>query len=140
MGSGGIIIDEIFTRKIQFMTLQSYLWGLRIGTVISFAAFCAVIFLTDPLDIGNTAFILFYLTFFLAVSGMSVLVLTWLWQRMAKDMLTLGEVGMAVRQGVLIGLLLTTLVGMQQMKLLLWWDALIVLGVVFLIELYFLTR
>jgi len=140
MSLEGIIIDEIFTRKIQFMTLQSYLWGLRIGTVISFAAFCAVIFLTDPLDIGNAAFILFYLTFFLAVSGLSVLMLTWVWHKMTRDMLTLGEIGMAVRQGVLIGILITALVGMQQMRLLLWWDALIVLGAVFLIELYFLTR
>ncbi|HIP49986.1 MAG TPA: hypothetical protein EYG99_00910 [Candidatus Pacebacteria bacterium] len=136
----GIIINEIFTRKIQFMTLQSYLWGLRIGTVISFAAFCAVIFLTDPLDIGNVAFILFYLTFFLVISGLSVLVLTWLWRKMARDMLTLGEIGMAVRQGVLIGIFITVIVGMQQMKVLLWWDALIILGIVFLIELYFLTR
>ena len=136
----GIIINEIFTRKIQFMTLQSYLWGLRIGTVISFAAFCAVIFLTDPLDIGNVAFILFYLTFFLVISGLSVLVLTWLWRKMARGMLTLGEIGMAVRQGVLIGISITVIVGMQQMKVLLWWDALIILGIVFLIELYFLTR
>ncbi len=140
MSLRGIIINEIFTRKIQFMTLQSYLWGLRIGTVISFAAFCAVIFLTDPLDIGNIAFILFYLTFFLTVSGLSVLILTWLWHKMARDMLTLGEIGMAVRQGILIGVFATVLVGMQQMRILLWWDALIVLGIVFLIELYFLTR
>ncbi len=140
MSLRGIIIDEIFTRKIQFMTLQSYLWGLRIGTVISFTAFCAIIFLTDPLDIGNIAFILFYLTFFLTISGLSVLILTWLWHKMARDMLTLGEIGMAVRQGILIGVFATVLVGMQQMKVLLWWDALIVLGIVFLIELYFLTR
>jgi len=70
------------------MTLRSYLWGLRIGTVISFGAFCAVIFLTDPIDIGNVAFILFYLTFFLTVFGISVLILTSLWQRMSKDMFT----------------------------------------------------
>jgi Na+/proline symporter len=116
------------------------LWGLRIGTIISFTAFCAVIFLTDPLDIGNVAFILFYLTFFLTVSGFGVLMLTWLWHRMTKDMLTLGEIGMAVRQGVLIGAFITILVGMQQMQVLLWWDVLIVLGIVFLIELYFLTK
>src|SRR5210317_446189 len=109
---------KIFTRKIQFMTLQSYLWGLRIGTLISFAAFCAVVFLTDPVDIGNTAFLLFYITFFLTASGMCVLVLTWLWRKMADDMQSLGEIGMAVRQGILTGLLLTLIVGMQQAKIL----------------------
>ena len=122
------------------MTLRSYLWGLRIGTVISFGAFCAVIFLTDPIDIGNVAFILFYLTFFLTVFGISVLILTSLWQRMSKDMFTFDEIGMAIRQSILISIFITILVGMQQMKILLWWDALIVMGIVFLVELYFLTR
>ncbi len=122
------------------MTLRSYLWGLRIGTLTSFAALCAVIFLTDPIDIGYIAFILFYITFFLTMSGMSILLLTWIWQHMAKDVVTLGEVGMAVRQGILLGFLMSALIGMQQMRVLLWWDALIVVVAVFLIELYFLTR
>ena len=122
------------------MTLQSYLWGLRIGTLISFAAFCAVIFLTDPVDIGSAAFVLFYVTFLLTASGIGVLLLTWIWLRMAKEMLTLGEMGMAIRQGILLGFLSTIIIGLQQAKILLWWIALIVIVGVFLIELYFITR
>lgn len=122
------------------MTLRSYLWGLRIGTLTSFAALCAVIFLTDPVDIGVTAFVLFYATFFFTAAGVGVLVLTWIWQRMAKDMLTLGEMGMAIRQGILLGLLSTIIVGLQQAKVLVWWVGIIAIVGVFLIELYFLTR
>jgi hypothetical protein len=122
------------------MTLQSYLWGLRIGTLIMVSALCAVIFLTDPNDIGNIAFVLFYLTFLFSVSGISVLVLTWIWRKMASDMFTFGEIGMALRQGFLLGGLMTILVGMQQMQILVWWNALLVVGFGFLIELYFLTR
>ncbi|MFA5986210.1 MAG: hypothetical protein WC819_02580 [Parcubacteria group bacterium] len=122
------------------MTLRSYLWGLRIGTLTSFAALCAVIFFTDPVDIGYIAFVLFYITFFLTMSGLSIVILTWLWHKMAKDVVTLGEVGMAVRQGFLLGFLMSILIGMQQMRILLWWDALIALAAILLIELYFLTR
>jgi hypothetical protein len=122
------------------MTLQSYLWGVRIGTLISFIALVSVIFLTDPVDIGNIAFVLFYLTFFLTVSGTSVLILTWLWRKMAKDVFTIGEVGMAVRQGILIGILTTILLVMKQMEVLIWWNALIVIGAIFFVELYFITK
>jgi hypothetical protein len=122
------------------MTLQSYLWGIRVGTVISISAFCAIIFFTDPIEIGNIAFVIFYLTLFCSIAGVSVLTLTWIWRKMASDMLTLGEVGMAIRQGILIGLLSTSIVAMQQMKVLVWWDAIIVVGVVLMIELYFITR
>ncbi|MEN8252293.1 MAG: hypothetical protein ABFQ53_01810 [Patescibacteria group bacterium] len=122
------------------MTLQSYLWGVRIGTLISFTALCSVIFLTDPIDIGSIALVLFYLTFFLTISGTSVLIFTWLWRKMASDVFTLGEVGMAVRQGVLVGILITIIVFMKQIDILLWWTALIVMGIVFLVELYFITR
>lgn len=122
------------------MTLRSYLWGLRVGTLLSSAAFCAVVFLTDPIDIGNVAFVLFYVTFFLTASGISILILTALWRRIAQDVATLGEIGMAIRQGVLLGSLLTTFVAMQQLRVLLWWDGLLVMCAFFLIELYFLTR
>jgi hypothetical protein len=122
------------------MTLRSYLWGLRIGTLICLGAFCAVIFFTDPIDTGFVAFVLFYITFFLMMSGVGILLLTWVWRKMAKEMVTLGEVGMAVRQGILLGSFMTIIVGMQQAQVLLWWSALLVAGAVFLIELYFLTR
>jgi hypothetical protein len=122
------------------MTLQSYLWSLCIGTLISFSALVGIIFLTDPNDIGNIAFVLFYLTFFLTTSGICVLLLTWIWRKMASEMFTLGEIGMALRQGILLGLLLTILLVMQQMQVLVWWNALIVAGGVFLIELFFITR
>lgn len=122
------------------MTLRSYLWGLRIGTAMSLIALCSVIFLTDPRDIGWLAFVLFYLTFFLTASGAGILFLTWLWRRTTKDVTTLGEIGMAIRQGVLLGIFVTALAGMQQARILVWWVALLVLGAVLLIELYFLTR
>lgn len=122
------------------MTLRSYLWGLRFGTLMSFAALCAVIFLTDPREIGWLAFVLLYVTFFLTSAGMGILFLTWLWRRMARDVTTLGEIGMAIRQGILLGVFVTLLVGMQQARVLVWWDALLVLGAVLLVELFFLTR
>jgi hypothetical protein len=122
------------------MTLRSYLWGLNIGTLISFTALCAVIFLTDPEDIGNTAFVLFYATFFLTVSGMGILLLTGLWRRITQDNFMLGEMGMAIRQGVLIGVIATIVMGLQHAKILVWWLTLIVIAAIFLIELFFLTR
>lgn len=121
------------------MTLRSYLWGLRIGTLLSFTALCAVIFLTDPIDIGHVAFVFFYVTFFLTASGIGILTLTWLWRRIAKDVATLGEIGMAIRQGILLGVFATVCVAMQQLRILLWWDALLVACGIFLVELYFLT-
>lgn len=107
---------------------------------MSLVALCSVIFLTDPRDIDWLAFVLFYLTFFLTASGMGILFLTWLWRRTTKDVTTLGEIGMAIRQGVLLGVFVTVLAGMQQVRILVWWDALLVLGAVLLIELFFLTR
>ncbi len=82
---------------------------------------------------------LFYLTFFLTASGAGILFLTWLWRRTTKDVTTLGEI-VAIRQGVLLGIFVTALAGMQQARILVWWVALLVLDAVLLIELYFLTR
>lgn len=122
------------------MTLRSYLWGLRFSTFFIFCAWLGVLFFTDPEELGVLAFVLFYVTFFFFVSGVSVLTLTWLWRRMAQDVVTTAELGVSFRQGLLIGLLVSLILLMQQFQILVWWDAILVTAAILLIELHFLTK
>lgn len=122
------------------MTLRSYLWGLRLSTLFIFVVWLGVILFTDPIELGVLAYILFYLTFFFWITGCAILALTWLWRRMAADAVTAVELGVSFRQGILIGCLVTLIVVMQQFRVLVWWDAILVTAAVLLIELHFLTR
>lgn len=126
------------------MTFRSYLLNLFTGTFFALMIFGAFVFSTDPkvfsMGVG-VSFVIFYVLFFLAITGLSILVLTWLWNKMSGDeMLTVGEIGMSVRQGILLGVLMTVFMFFQQMRIFIWWDALLLTGGILLVELYFLTR
>lgn len=122
------------------MTLRSYLWGVRLSTLVVFAAWVVVLTSVDPESSGVIGQILFYVTFFLFFAGLSILLFTFVWRRMTDDMLTVVEVNMSFRQGILLSLLITILIFFQQLGILIWWDALLVAAGILLIELYFLTR
>ncbi len=118
--------------------------NLFAGTVFALIIFGLFFFSTDPdsfsLGVG-ASFIIFYILFFLSVAGVSILVLTWFWNKVSGDeILTVGEIGMAARQGVLLGVLITLFMFFQQIRIFVWWDALLLAGGVLLVELYFLTR
>jgi len=122
------------------MTLRSYLWGVRLSTLVVFAAWVVVLMSVDPESSGVIGQILFYVTFFLFFAGLSILLFTFVWRRMTDDMLTVVEVNMSFRQGILLSLLITILIFFQQLGILIWWAALLVAAGILLIELYFLTR
>jgi len=46
---------------------------------------------------------------------------------------------LSLRQGILLALLATSLLVLQGLRMLLWWDGLLIVAGIFLIELYFLS-
>ncbi len=122
------------------MTLRSYLWGVRLSTLVVFTAWVVVLMSVDPESSGVIGQILFYVTFFLFFAGISILLFTFVWRRMTDDTLTVVEVNMSFRQGILLSLLITILIFFQQLGILVWWAAFLVAAGILLIELYFLTR
>lgn len=122
------------------MTLKSYLWGMRIGTVLSLFAWVLVLFYVDP-DMGVLGKILFFMTTFLLLSGIAILFFTWSRKKLSPGHeVAFAFLGVSFRQGVLLALLTILLLVLQSFRLLLWWNGMLVVAGVLLIELYFLTR
>jgi len=122
------------------MTLRSYIWSLRLFTITSLCAFLGVIFFIGPIDVGMVAYGLFYVTTFLWITGCSILVLTHMRERFMQDAILSKDLSVTLRQGILIGLLICILLALQQFRILTWWDALLSIAAILLIELYFITR
>ena len=122
------------------MTLKSYLWGMRFSTFLALSAWLLVIFYTDPEKGGAPVKFVFYLTLFLLLSGIFILMLSFLRRKIGKDGVVISDLGMSFRQGALLSLLVIALLVIQSFRYLTWWDGLLVVAGVFLLELYFLTR
>lgn len=122
------------------MAPKSYLWGVRICTFLSLLAFIFVIYAIDPEIAGVSGKIIFYSILFFFLGGIFILTLTWMRARPEKDELTFSELGISFREGILLSILVVALLVLQSFRILVWWDGLLVVAGIFLIELYFLTK
>jgi hypothetical protein len=122
------------------MTLKAYIWGMRLIGLMSLAAVAAVIFYIDPESSGFLGLALFYLVAFFALSSIFNLVLLFIRRKLIGNGVAASSIGLSFRQGMLMALMALGILALQNLGILVWWDALLVAGGVFLIELYFLSK
>ena len=123
------------------MTIRSYLWGMRISTLLAFFAWMLVIWFVDPRSSGSVGPALFYLATLLFLSSLFVVFFTWLRRKFrGGDEIAFIYLSVSFRQGVLLSVLAVCLLMLQSFRILTWWDGLLTLAGICLVELYFLTR
>jgi len=122
------------------MTLKSYIWGMRIVTLFSIIALGLVINYVDPEAAGIIGKALFYLILFFALGGLFNLLLLWFRRKITHSENAYAQVGLSFRQGLLLSSLAVGMLLMQSFRVLVWWDGLLLLAGIFLIEFYFLSR
>jgi hypothetical protein len=107
--------------------------------------FSAVLWLVVIMRIDPTASIfigqsLFFVSLFLMLTGIFALFFTWMRKMMSGGESAFVHLGMSLRQGMLLALLIIFLLIFQRLQILIWWDGLLLAAGFFIIELYFLTR
>ena len=122
------------------MTLKSYAWGMCLVSLFSFIALSLAITYIDPEKSGIAGQVIFYLIFFFLLSSLINLLLLWIRKRALGNEAAALNVGLSLRQGILIALFVIGLLILQSMRILIWWDGLLLLAGIFIVELYFLSR
>ncbi len=120
------------------MVPRGYLWLIRIIGILSLSALVFIITQSEPeRDVWIKIF--FYLAFFLFLGSLFNLFLLRLRRRMMRGELVGENIILSLRQGILLALLATSLLVLQGLRMLLWWDGLLAVAGIFLVELYFLS-
>ena len=122
------------------MTLKAYIWGIRFVTLLSLVAFVFVINFVDPDAAGLAGKLLFYLSLFFVLSGVFNLLLLWLRRKSVNAENAHVNIGLSFRQGILLACFAIGLLILQSFRVLIWWDGLLLLAGIFIIELYFVSR
>ncbi len=120
------------------MVPRGYLWFMRIIGILSLSALVFIITKSEP-ERGVWVEIFLYIAFFLFLSSSFNLFLLRLRRRMMRGELVGENIILSLRQGILLALLATSLLVLQGLRMLLWWDGLLIVAGIFLIELYFLS-
>lgn len=122
------------------MTLKLYLWGVKISALLALAALGAVVMFINPQESGMFGQAVFYLSLLIALSGIFILLFTWLRKITGGEKTPFIYIGMSFRQGALLAVLSVILLMLQSFRMLTWWDGLLAAAAVFLAELYFLSK
>jgi hypothetical protein len=121
------------------MKLKSYIWGMRVIVLLSLLGAGAIAYSIDP-GSGAIGAAFFYLAIFFALAGFFNLFLLGMRRRLIGEGSAAENVGISFRQGILLSMAVIGILILQGNRLLVWWDALLVVAGVFLIEMYFLSR
>jgi hypothetical protein len=122
------------------MKIKSYIWGIRLMTLFSLIVLGTVIFFVDPSPSNLISFLIFYSVAFLFLSGLFNLFLISLRKIFLGGEISPENVELSFRQGILLALIALLILFFQGIGILVWWNALLVVAGVFLIEFYFLSR
>lgn len=116
------------------MSLGAYLWGIRLFLLLSLCAWAGIIVAVDPYQSGIVGLWLFYASLFGTVLGTMTLFTMWVYRRALGMASAAHHLGGAFRQAFLLSLLLVVGIFLQMEGWLTWWDALLLLSVILLIE------
>ena len=117
------------------MSLSAYLWGIRLFTLLAFLAFLGVVIALDPEKVGGRE--LFFVSLLALLSGILTLLVTGAYRRVLGDFGAVHHLAGAFRQALLLSVYAVGIVFFQYAKILTWWDALLLLAMVLLIEFSF---
>jgi amino acid transporter len=118
---------------------KNFIRGLVVSTLIFGALLLFLTFFATP-DQGAITIIVYYLSLFFFLFGITAIVNFLIRRWWMHNEVLFDNVKTSIRQSVLFSGLILSLLALSAMRLLTWWDGLI-MGISFmLIELYFKTR
>ncbi|MFH1890890.1 MAG: hypothetical protein ABIJ91_05010 [Candidatus Kuenenbacteria bacterium] len=119
------------------MTLKKYLIYMALATLFCAIAWFEVLFFVNPLSTGPIGFVLFYLSLFLTLWGIFSIIGFLARYIFKKNEFAYNHVKTSFRQGFLFSLLLAGSSFLQSYKLLVWWNLLLLIGLLAIVEYFF---
>lgn len=122
------------------MPHNAYLSTILAASLLSWTSWFVVVYKLSPFSQQSLSLTLFYTSLFVALSGTFALLLYFLRVWANKKEVYSSHLNTSIRQGVLLSMMVVIGLGFQRLRVLTWWDGLLLLAIVLLIEFYFMSR
>jgi len=122
------------------MIFNRYVLFLTIALLVSVASLALVLMRLDPFVDGQLAITLFFVSLFFAISSLTSLVGYIIRVTLYRSELFLNHFNVSLRQGVVISIGIISLLGLQAIKTLTWWNGIMIVAICFMLELYFVAK
>lgn len=117
-----------------------YIIGIFIAAILGWASFIAVIIKLSPFISGYLALSLFYASLFISLTGTLTIANYYLRTAISKEQNYYRHLNTSLRQGSLLAIMICVGLAFQRLRVLTWWDALIIFIIIMLVEYYFMNR
>ena len=128
------------------MNLSVYLTGLVVAVLLASACLAAILIYLNPEIANPFIFILFYLSLFIASTGIFTLIgllIRWISNRRGFSLLAnraFRQLEISFRQGLLLAFILVAALVLQSQRVLSWWHLPLLVGIVGFAEWWFLKK
>lgn len=122
------------------MRTRFYILWISLAASFGWGSWILVVTRLTPFSAGYLALILFYTSLFLALSSTFALLIYYWRAWFSHEIKYQQYFNTALRQGVLLSFMINTGLVFQRLRVLTWWDALLLLAIVVLTEFYMLVR
>ncbi len=122
------------------MTLRQYLALMAVGTALAWTAVGLIVGTVDPTDTQPLVFGIFYASIFLALTGtLSVIGFLLRAALLRQQFVVSRHVAVSFRQAILLALLIVVALFLQSKSLLTWWNALLIVAALTVLEFFFIS-
>ncbi len=121
------------------MRLRTYLILMTVSTVALWLGWFLVINYIDPTTAGLMGFIFFYLSLLLALTGTISIIGLLIRSTAFREESILEQVEIALRQGIMLALMIVGLLLLQSQRLLTWWNIILLILALTILEFFFIS-
>lgn len=122
------------------MIHSTYLSAILIATFLSWTSWFVVLYKLSPFSQSTLALSLFYSSLFIALAGTFTMLFYFLRSWANKKEIYNIHLNTCLRQGILLSTMVIVGLAFQRLRVLTWWDGILLLAIVLLIEFYFSSR
>ncbi len=122
------------------MTLKKYLFGIALSTLFCFVAFILVLLYVDPYNTSFVGYVSFYASLFFANIGAFTLIGFYVRIWSSGNEVVYAHVAPAFRQAIFLSIVIVGSLLLQSFRLLSWWDAILFVLSIVLLEFFFMSR
>jgi len=121
------------------MTLKQLLLSMLVATIICWFIWAMILTQVDPTDSGSIGFALFYISLFFSLLG-SFFLVSFGWRKVfTKFAMDYKLVGTSFRQSVFFAILVIGILSLQSQGLLTWWNIILIIFALTIVEGFFLS-
>lgn len=122
------------------MIFNRYVFSILLTGALSLTAFLIVINRLDPLEDQPLSVPLFFISLFLSLTSFLTLLGYFLRVAFFRYELFLNHFNISLRQGFILSMTICGMIGLQILRTLSWWSAILLILLSLFIELYFVAR